>query len=113
MGKLKNRLILSAMMLALPLTGLVIFGLLSEHNFNTLPYFTVDGKVDHRSLEAQRVGDFQLTNQKSEAFHSDQLVGKVWMAAFFGTDAPHVAQVTKQLLWPNFRYRDEGDIAVV
>ena len=113
MGKLKNRLILSAMMLALPLTGLVVFGLLSEHNFNTLPYFTVDGKVDHRSLEAQRVGDFQLTNQKSEDFHSDQLVGKVWMAAFFGTDAPHVAQVTKQLLWPNVRYRDEGDIAVV
>lgn len=113
MGKLKNRLILSAMMLALPLTGLVVFGLLSEHNFNTLPYFTVDGKVDHRSLEAQRVGDFQLTNQKSEDFHSDQLMGKVWMAAFFGTDAPHVAQVTKQLLWPNFRYRDEGDIAVV
>ena len=113
MGKLKNRLILSAMMLALPLTGLVVFGLLSEHNFNTLPYFTVDGKVDHRSLEAQRVGDFQLTNQKSEVFHSDQLVGKVWMAAFFGTDAPHVAQVTKQLLWPNFRYRNEGDIAVV
>ena len=113
MGKLKNRLILSAMMLALPLTGLVVFGLLSEHNFNTLPYFTVEGKVDHRSLEAQRVGDFQLTNQKSEVFHSDQLVGKVWMAAFFGTDAPHVAQVTKQLLWPNFRYRDEVDIAVV
>lgn len=113
MGKLKNRLILSAMMLALPLTGLVVFGLLSEHNFNTLPFFTVDGKLDARSLEAQRVGDFHLTNHEGQDFHSDQLAGKVWMAAFFGTDAPHVAQVTKQLLWPNFRYRDEGDIAVV
>ena len=73
MGKLKNRLILSAMMLALPLTGLVVFGLLSEHNFNTLPYFTVKGKLDARSLEAQRVGDFHLTNHEGEDFHSDQL----------------------------------------
>ena len=36
-----------------------------------------------------------------------------WLAAFFSTNAPHVAQVTKQLLWPNFRYRDESDITTV
>ena len=45
MGMLKNRLILTAMMLALPLAGLVFFGLLTEHNFNTLPYYTVDGPM--------------------------------------------------------------------
>ena len=43
MGQLKNRLILIAMMLALPLAGLVFFGLLTEPNFHTLPYFTVAG----------------------------------------------------------------------
>ncbi len=113
MGHLKNRLILIAMMLALPLAGLVFFGLLTEHNFNTLPYFTAEGEMEGLTLEAQRVGDFELTNQHGEPFSSKSLKGKVWIAAFFGTDAPHVAQVTKQLLWPNFRYRDEDDISVV
>ena len=45
MGMLKNRLILTAMMLALPLAGW-FFGLLTEHNFNTLPYYTVDGPME-------------------------------------------------------------------
>ena len=113
MGQLKNRLILIAMMLALPLAGLVFFGLLTEHNFNTLPYFTKDGEMAGRTLAAQRVEAFEFTNQNGEPFSSNSLKGKVWIAAFFGTDAPHVAQVTKQLLWPNFRYRDEDDISVV
>jgi protein SCO1/2 len=113
MGSLKNRLILLAMMLALPLAGLVFLGLLTEHNFNTLPYYTVDGPVEGRSLAAQRVSHFNLVNQDGEAFSAEDLRGNVWLAAFYGTDAPHVAQVTKQLLWPNFRYRDEGDIVVV
>ena len=110
---LKNRLILTAMMLALPLAGLVFFGLLTEHNFNTLPYYTVDGPMEGQTLDAQRVGDFDLVNHLGEPFSSAELRGKVWLAAFYGTDAPHVAQVTRQLLWPNFRYRDEGDIVVV
>ena len=110
---LKNRLILTAMMLALPLAGLVFFGLLTEHNFNTLPYYTVDGPMEGQTLDAQRVGDFNLVNHLGEPFSSAELRGKVWLAAFYGTDAPHVAQVTRQLLWPNFRYRDEGDIVVV
>ena len=110
---LKNRLILTAMMLALPLAGLVFFGLLTEHNFNTLPYYTVYGPMEGQTLDAQRVGDFDLVNHLGEPFSSSELRGKVWLAAFYGTDAPHVAQVTRQLLWPNFRYRDEGDIVVV
>ena len=110
---LKHRLILTAMMLALPLAGLVFFGLLTEHNFNTLPYYTVDGPMEGQTLDAQRVGDFDLVNHLGEPFSSAELRGKVWLAAFYGTDAPHVAQVTRQLLWPNFRYRDEGDIVVV
>ena len=98
MGMLKNRLILTAMMLALPLAGLVFFGLLTEHNFNTLPYYTVDGPMEGQTLDAQRVGDFDLVNHLGEPFSSDELRGKVWLAAFYGTDAPHVAQVTRQLL---------------
>ncbi len=68
MGAWKNRLILLAMMLALPLAGLVFFGILTEHNFQTLPYYTREGAVEGRSLDAQRVGHFSLTNQDGEAF---------------------------------------------
>ena len=71
MGQLKNRLILIAMMLALPLAGLVFFGLLTEHNFNTLPYFTKDGEMEGRTLAAQRVGAFEFTNQNGERFSSE------------------------------------------
>ena len=113
MGSFKNRLILLAMMLALPLAGLVFFGLLSEHTFRTLPYFTSEGPVEGRSMDAQRVGAFALTNHEGERFGSERLRGKVWVAAFFATDAAHVATVTRQLLWPNFRYRDEHDIVTV
>ena len=113
MGSLKNRLILIAMMLALPLAGLVFFGLLTEHNFNTLPYYNTEGSFEGLSMEAQHVGPFELTNHNGNAFGSDSLLGKVWIASFFGTDAPHIAQITRQLLWPNFRYRDEDDIVMV
>ena len=111
MGSLKNRLILIAMMLALPLAGLVFFGLLTEHNFNTLPYYNTEGSFEGLSMEAQHVGPFELTNHNGNAFGADSLLGKVWIASFFGTDAPHVAQITRQLLWPNFRYRDEDDMS--
>ena len=69
--------------------------------------------MEGQTIDAQRVGDFDLVNHLGEPFSSSELRGKVWLAAFYGTDAPHVAQVTRQLLWPNFRYRDEGDIVVV
>ena len=84
MGQLKNRLILIAMMLALPLAGLVFFGLLTEHNFNTLPYFTEEGEMAGRTLAAQRVGAFELTNQNGEPFSSESLKGKVWIARSLG-----------------------------
>ena len=53
MGSLKNRLILIAMMLALPLAGLVFFGLLTDHNFKTLPYYTVS--YTHLTLPTKRI----------------------------------------------------------
>ena len=100
-------------MLGLPLTGLLVLGIDGEHHFSTLPYFSEAGSMEAWSLDAQRVSSFSLTNQDGELFHSDSLEGKVWLAAFYSTEADHVAQMTKQLLWPNFRYRDEDDIATV
>ncbi len=110
---LKKYALLGGVLLFLPLFGLVLFGVLGEHEFNTLPYYTADGPVEGRSPGVQRVGAFELLNQDGEVFTRDSLEGKVWLAAFFATDAPHVASVTKQLLWPNFRYRAEEDIVTV
>ena len=101
---------LLSIMLGLPLTGLLILGIDGDHHFNTLPYYTSDGATEQWSELAQRVEPFSLINQNGETFGSEELAGKVWIAAFFPTNAPHVAQFTKQLLWPNFRYRDESDI---
>ena len=100
-------------MLGLPLTGLLILGIDGDHHFNTLPYYTEQGTLDEWTEQAQRIEPFSLINQNGEAFDSEKLNGKVWIAAFFPTNAPHVAQFTKQLLWPNFRYRDESDIMTV
>ena len=104
---------LLSIMLGLPLTGLLILGIDGDHHFNTLPYYNVDGAMAEWTEQAQRVESFELINQDGAAFSSDALKGKVWIAAFFPTNAAHVAQFTKQLLWPNFRYRDESDIMTV
>lgn len=110
---LKKYALLGGVLLFLPLFGLVLFGILGDHAFSTLPYYSQEGAMEQRGPQAQRVGAFTLTNQEGVAFSSDSLRGKVWLAAFFATDAPHVASVTKQLLWPNFRYRSEEDILTV
>ena len=112
----KNRLILIGLLLGLPLVCLILFGVLGEHNFKTLPYFSSNGPshpCDGKCFDAKRVGGFDLMNHEGQAFTLDDLRGKVWLAAFFGTDAPHSADFTKSLLTPNFRYRDEEDVAIV
>lgn len=110
---LKKYAFLGGVLLFLPLFGLVLFGILGNHEFSTLPYYSTEGQIENRTTQAQRVGDFVLINQDGVSYSSDSLRGKVWLAAFFATDAPHVASVTKQLLWPNFRYRSEEDIVTV
>lgn len=57
--------------------------------------------------------DFTLIDQDGQEFHSDSLRGNVWLAAFYGTNNPYVGKITKRLLWPNFRYREEEDILLV
>ena len=37
---LKKYALLGGVLLFLPLLGLVLFGILGEHEFNTLPYYT-------------------------------------------------------------------------
>ena len=93
--------VLLGIMLALPLIGLMVLGV-TKHHFNTSLTSPRTAPPKLFSESVQRVQPFTLTNHLSEPFDSRSLDGKVWLAAFFATDAPHVAQVTKQLLWPNF-----------
>lgn len=112
-SQFKKYALLIGVLLLFPLAGLILFGVLGEHKFNTLPYYTVDGPIEGKGPGAQRVEPFALTNQNGEAFDSRSLKGKVWLAGFYATNAPHVAEFTKQLLWPNWRYRDEDDIFTI
>ena len=109
----KKRIALIFLLLALPITGIVVLGIMGNHKFNTLPYFTERGAIASLVTGVYRLGDFQLLNQDSDHFGSEYMQGQVWLAAFFGTDAPHVGAMTRQLLWPNFRYRDKEGISIV
>ncbi len=108
-----KRIALILLLVALPITGIVVLGILGTHKFNTLPYFTASGQVDSLTVDAQKVGDFELTNHKGEAYGTEQLKGNIWIAAFFSTGAEHAGMTTKQLLWPNFRYRDVEGINII
>lgn len=62
---LKKYALLGGVLLFLPLFGLVLFGIMGQHEFNTLPYYTIDGPVEGRTPGVQRVGDFELIDRKS------------------------------------------------
>ena len=108
-----KRIALILLLVAFPITGIVVLGILGTHKFNTLPYFTSTGQTDSLVANAQRVSEFQLINHKGEQYGSEDLKGKVWIAAFFSINAEHAGMTTKQLLWPNFRYRDVEGINIV
>ena len=111
---MRKRLTLVFLLIALPLTCVVVLGVLGTHEFNTLPYYNSTGKkLDSLIGDAHRVGEFSFTNQHGESYGSKDLDGKVWIAAFFATNSEYVGKMTKQLLWPNFRYRDVEGINIV
>ena len=108
-----KRIALILLLVTLPITGIILLGILGEHKFNTLPYFTSNGQVDSLTTDARSVGYFQLINHKGEPYGSKELNGSIWIAAFFSTGAENAGIMTKQLLWPNFRYRDVEGINIV
>jgi len=110
---MRKRLALLFLLFALPITCVVVLGILATHNFNTLPYYSLEGQLDTLSSDAHKVGEFSLINQNSQKFGSEDLEGKVWIAAFFATNSEHVGATTKQLLWPNWRYRNKEEIGIV
>ncbi len=108
-----KRLALILILIALPVTGIVLLGVLGTHKFKTLPFYSAKGPLDSLTTLAHNVGEFEFTNHKGETFGSENLKNTVWIAAFFSTNGEHAGMVTKQLLWPNFRYRDVEGINIV
>ena len=109
----KKYTLLIGVLFLFPLSLLLFFGVYTDHHFSTLRYYgpkTLDTNGDtlYHSLPS-----FELINQDNVPFNNDSLKGKVWLAAFFGTNSPHIEKITRRLLWPNFRYRGEEDVYLV
>jgi len=92
-----------------PLIWVMLFGVFGDHHFNTLPYYAPEGQ-DSTSYV---LPPFAFTNQEGEVYTSDSLKGKVWIAAFYSLNSPYIPKITERLLNINWKYRDEGDIAIV
>ena len=92
---------------------ILVLGVGMDHKFKTLPYYTSERIADTVEANGHRIGTFEFVNQNSQKFGSKDLLGSVWIAAFFSTGGEHAVNATKQLLWPNFRYRDVEGINIV
>ena len=99
-----------------PLLLLVLLGKCGTHSFGNLGYFDATGQRIESSEGALHLSDFELIDQFGETVHSDSLLGTIWLTAFFSIDSattPHLANMTKQLLWPNWKYRNESDVGTL
>lgn len=111
-----RRFLLVAALPGLPLILLVLLGRGMQHEFSDLDYFSPEGERIATAAGARRLPDFALTDQYGRAVNRDALQGTFWLVACMTTDTattPHLAQLTQQLLWANWRYRDEPDVGLL
>jgi cytochrome oxidase Cu insertion factor (SCO1/SenC/PrrC family) len=103
---------LTGILFLFPLTWLLVFGLGAKHKFNTLKYFepTSEGPKDYSDYS---IPSFVFQDENGNAFSSDSLNGKVWLACFFSLKDEHAKDITERLLSINFKYRNEPDIMIV
>lgn len=111
-----RRFLLVAALPGLPLLLLVLLGRGMRHEFGDLDYFSADGTRISSPLEARRIPEFNLLDQDGGQVSRDTLAGTFWLVACLTTDTattPHLARLTQQLLWANWRYRDEPDVGLL
>ena len=111
-----RRLLLVAALPGLPLLLLVILGRGMRHEFSDLDYFSPEGQRISTPVGARRIPDFILTDQGGRTVNRDSLAGTFWLVACMTTDTvttPYLAELTQQLLWANWRYRDEPDVGLL
>ncbi|MBL7944137.1 MAG: SCO family protein, partial [Flavobacteriales bacterium] len=109
-SRFKKHVVLTVVLFLFPLS-LVLFFAFSTHHFQTLPYYDLSGKADSTARYA--IAPFALRNQDDVLFSSDSLRGKVWIASFYSLSDPLIADITNQMLVPNWRYRAQPDILIV
>lgn len=111
-----KRFLLVAALPGLPLLLLLVLGRGMTHEFGNLDYFSPTGDRIATPVGARRLPSLDLTDQNGEAVNRDILAGTFWLVAFMTTDTvttPHLATMTQQLLWANWRYRDEPDVGLL
>lgn len=112
-NSLKKYILLLGVLFLFPLSLVLFFGVFTKHNFNSLPYFGPHEVSAPGDTAFYKLPPFELVNHNAEVITLDSLSGKVWLAAFYATNSPHIRKITGRLLWPNFRYRGQEDIAIV
>ena len=111
-----RRFLLVAALPGLPLLLLVILGRGMRHEFSDLDYFAQDGTRTGMASGARSLPAFSLVDHKGRTVTRDSLKGTFWLVAFMTTDTattPHLTPLTQQLLWANWRYRDEPDVGLL
>ena len=101
-----KRFLLVAALPGLPLLLLLVLGRGMRHEFGDLDYFSPSGERVSTPLGARRLPAFDLTDQGGRSVGRDDLAGTFWLVAFMTTDTittPHLATMTQQLLWANWR----------
>lgn len=111
-----RRFLLVVALPGLPLLLLLLLGKGMRHEFSDLDYFSPDGSRVKTAQDARRIPDFNLTDQLGRPVDRSDLEGTFWLVAFMTTDtatSPQLAAFTQQLLWANWRYRDEPDVGLL
>ena len=111
-----KRFLLVAALPGLPLLLLLFLGRGMRHEFGNLDYFAQDGTRVERPANARRLPDFDLVDQQGNSVTRASLSDSFWLVAFMTTDTastPYLTQLTQQLLWANWRYRDEPDVGLL
>ena len=111
-----KRFLLVAALPGLPLLLLLLLGKGMRHEFGNLAYFSPAGDRMTTPVGARRLPEFKLTDQHGQTVTRDGLSGTFWLVAFMTTDTvttPHLATMTRQLLWANWRYRNEPDVGLL
>jgi len=111
-----RRFLFVAALPGLPLLLLVLLGKGMKHEFSDLDYFATDGTRVTSPVGARSMPAFNLLDQNGRTVTRDSLQGTFWLVACMTTDTastPYLARLTQQLLWANWRYRDEPDVGLI
>ena len=111
-----RRFLLVVALPGLPLLLLLVLGKGMRHEFSDLDFFSPAGERVTSPIGARRIPDFNLLDQQGRVVNRDSLAGTFWLVACMTTDTattPYLPELTQQLLWANWRYRDEPDVGLL